>query len=222
MVVGVVMLQMSGTNEGNKEVFFKLNFVRLLCSGEERSYSKQQIHSTVKSNHELFVRVQHGCRGGASECASVLTVALLLSPHISQHTPLFIPQRSTKPIQLYQALDERDRHIEDLEAELERETQAVQEGKNGLSSDLEQHRDDLIKCHDAISELQIQIKQLTSENDGLLDEKLQLEDQVSAHKSLLDAQRTKLAQHTRLSDSFKKQQKDGNQQLQRLELENQR
>jgi chromosome segregation ATPase len=109
-----------------------------------------------------------------------------------------------------------------LEAELERETQAVQEEKIGLSSDLEQHRDDLIKCHDAISELQIQIKQLTSENDGLLDEKLQLEDQVSAHKSLLDAQRTKLAQHTRLSDSFKKQQKDGNQQLQRLELENQR
>lgn len=129
-------------------------------------------------------------------------------------------------IQLYEALDERDRHIEDLEAELERgphaEVQAIQEENGALASDIDKHRDELIKCHDTIAELQVQTKQLRLDNEGLVGEKLQLEDQVSAHKLLLDTQKSRLTAAAKSTEGAKKQQKDDNQILHRLELENQR
>lgn len=48
MVVGVVMLQMSGTNEGNKEVFFKLSFGDLFAL--ERNAVTQNNKYTARSS----------------------------------------------------------------------------------------------------------------------------------------------------------------------------
>ena len=113
--------------------------------------------------------------------------------------------------ELYEALAERDRHIDELEAEL-----TAQEEEN------DKRRDDLIQSHDKISELQVLVKELRLENDGLLGEKSQLEDQLNARISQLDAQKSILAVAAKSSEEAKKVQKDGNQQLHRLELENQR
>ena len=108
---------------------------------------------------------------------------------------------------LYDALDERDRHIEGLEAEL-----TAQEEDN------DKHRDAVIQAQDRIAELQVLVKH----NNSLLEEIRQLEEQANAHKSQLDAQKNILSMTAKSSEEAKRLQKDGNQQLHRLELENQR
>lgn len=113
--------------------------------------------------------------------------------------------------ELYQALQERDRHIDELEAEL-----TAQEEED------EKTRDNLIQCQDQIGELRVHVKELRADNDDLVEQKTQLEDQLNAHKSQLDAQKSFLAVAAKTSQEAKKIQKDGNQQLQRLEVENQR
>jgi chromosome segregation ATPase len=111
--------------------------------------------------------------------------------------------------ELYAALDERDRHIQDLEYELENgnsaEIYAIQQENSNLSAELEAQRDELIKCRDTVADLQIQV-----------------EEHANAQRSQVDTLRTQLAQHSKASEDVKRLKKDGNQQLHRLELENQR
>jgi chromosome segregation ATPase len=128
--------------------------------------------------------------------------------------------------ELYAALDERDRHIQDLEYELENgnsaEIYAIQQENSNLSAELEAQRDELIKCRDTVADLQIQVKQLRADNRELADSKEQLEEHANAQRSQVDTLRTQLAQHSKASEDVKRLKKDGNQQLHRLELENQR
>ena len=113
--------------------------------------------------------------------------------------------------ELRKLLAKRDRYIDELEAEL-----------TALEEDNDK-RDDLIQSsQDKVAELQVQIKQLRLDSKDLVDENTQLEDQVNAHKSQLDAQKSKLAVTAKSSEDAKRLKKDGNQQLHRLELENQR
>ena len=104
-------------------------------------------------------------------------------------------------------LEERDRYIDELEAEL-----------TGQEGDNEKIRDELILQREKIVELEAEVKQLGQEKKDLEGEKTQLEDQANAHKTQLSAQKNIV---TQLEDS-KRIQKDGNQHLQRLETENQR
>jgi DNA repair exonuclease SbcCD ATPase subunit len=127
--------------------------------------------------------------------------------------------------ELYNALDERDRHIEDLESQLEQKNQieafAIQEENDSLTVELDKHRDELIKSRDTIADLQIQIKQLRADNRELLDRKEQLEEDVTAHKIQENKLRSQLTQQAKTSEDVKRLRKDSNQQMQRLELENQ-
>ncbi|KAL3794131.1 hypothetical protein HJC23_012838 [Cyclotella cryptica] len=125
--------------------------------------------------------------------------------------------------ELYSVLDEKERHIQDLEAELERRNSAdffvIQEENN---RELEKYRDELIECRDTNADLTTQLTRLREENKELLNEKEQLNDDLIFHKSQIDAQRSQIAHHTKVSEDVKRQQNDGIRQLQRLELENQR
>lgn len=125
--------------------------------------------------------------------------------------------------ELYNVLDERERHIEDLEAELERRKDAdifaIQEENN---RELDKYRDELLGCRDTIADLKTQLNQLRDDNKELLNEKEQLNDDLILHTSQLDAHRSQIAHHTKVFEDVKRQQKDGIQQIQRLEMENQR
>ena len=125
--------------------------------------------------------------------------------------------------ELYNALDEKERHIEDLKAELERRNDAdifaIQEENN---RGLDKSRDEVIECRHTIADLKTQLNQLREDNKELLNEKEQLNDDLILHASQLEEQRSQIAHHAKVFEDVKRQQKDGIQQIQRLEIENQR
>lgn len=128
--------------------------------------------------------------------------------------------------ELFAALEERDRHIEHLERQLEQGnntgTFAVQEENDRLTSELEKHRDELISTRNACAELQQQVKHIQEDNQELAEANEQLEGDVEAHRRQIDALRSQLNQWSKASEELKKLRKDTNQQHQRLELENHR
>lgn len=125
--------------------------------------------------------------------------------------------------ELYAALDERDQHIRRLEDLLEeKSSQHDEEALAVKDSQLNEYRDELVNSRNVLADLQIQIKCLREDNRELTEDKEHLEEEVSAHRSQADTLRTQLAQYSKAADEVKRLRKDGNQQLQRLELENQR
>ena len=123
--------------------------------------------------------------------------------------------------ELYAALDERDQHIANLEAD-KVVVLDLQEENERVTAEVENHREELIRSRDTISELQTQLKHLREDHVELVQSKQQLEEEASAHKSHVDSLRSQLTQHAKASEDIKRLRKDGNQQLQSLELENQR
>lgn len=113
--------------------------------------------------------------------------------------------------ELYEALEERERHIDELEAVI-----IAQEEEN------ENCRNELVDKSNELQDSQRLLNQLRFDNDRLQQERTQLEDQVKTHKTQLDEQRNALAVASKSSEDAKKIQRDGNQQLYKLELENQR
>jgi chromosome segregation ATPase len=125
--------------------------------------------------------------------------------------------------ELYAALDERDQHIRRLEDLIEeKSSQHDEEALAVKDSQLNEYRDELVNSRNVLADLQIQIKCLREDNRELTEDKEHLEEEVSAHRSQADTLRTQLAQYSEAADEVKRLRKDGNQQLQRLELENQR
>ena len=113
--------------------------------------------------------------------------------------------------ELYEALEERERHIDELEAVL-----IAQEEEN------EKCRNELDDKSKELQDSQRLLNQLRLDNDSLQQERTQLEDQVKTHKTQLEEQRNALAVASKSSEDARKIQRDGNQQLYKLELENQR
>ena len=113
--------------------------------------------------------------------------------------------------ELYEALEERERHIDELEAVI-----IAQEEEN------ENCRNELVDKSNELQDSQRLLNQLRLDNDSLQQERTQLEDQVKTHKTQLEEQRNALAVASKSSEDAKKIQRDGNQQLYKLELENQR
>ena len=112
---------------------------------------------------------------------------------------------------MYDALDERDRHIDQLEEEF---TQ--------LEKDADKQEDELIAYRDKIAELRVVVKELRVDNDTHQQERLRLEEQTNTYKSQLDTQRNTLATAAQTADDAKKFQRDSKQQIHRVEIENQR
>ena len=113
--------------------------------------------------------------------------------------------------ELYEALKERERNIDKLEAVL-----------TNLERENDKQQDELDDKTQEVEELQSLIKQLRLDNRSLLEDKTLLADQVSSQKLQLDAQKNLLAASVKASEDTKRIQKDGNQNLYRLEVENQR
>lgn len=129
--------------------------------------------------------------------------------------------------ELYAALDERDEHIANLEREINNgsgatDVLAIREELDEVSAELEKNQNELIKSRDAISEQQVLITQLRTDNRELLESKEILEEEATANRSQVDTLRSELSQHAKASEDVKRLRKDGSQQLQRLEIENQR
>ncbi len=112
---------------------------------------------------------------------------------------------------LFEALEERERHIDELEAVL-----LAQEEEN------EKIRNELDNKISELQESQKLLNQLSLDHDDLRKERTQLEEQVKTHKSQLEEQRNTLAIASKSSEDAKKIHRDGNQHLYKLELENQR
>lgn len=106
--------------------------------------------------------------------------------------------------ELYEALEERERNIDELEAVL---------------TNLEGEND---KQQNELDDKTQEVKQLRLDNSSLMEDKTLLADQISSQKSQLDAQRNLIAASVKASEDTKKIQKDGNQNLYILEVENQR
>lgn len=113
--------------------------------------------------------------------------------------------------ELYYALEERERQIHELEAVL-----IAQE------EETEKCRNELDEKGNALQESQKLLSQLRLDHESLQKERTQLEDQAKTHKTQLDEQRHLLAVASKSSEEAKKCQRDGNQQLYKLEVENQR
>ena len=113
--------------------------------------------------------------------------------------------------ELFEALEERERHIDELEAVL-----LAQEEEN------EKCRNELDDKASELQESQKLLNQLRLDHANLQKERTHLEEQVNTQKSQLDEQRNILAIASKSSEDAKKIQRDGNQHLYKLELENQR
>lgn len=113
--------------------------------------------------------------------------------------------------ELYDALEERERHIDELETVL-----VAQEEEN------EKCRNELDEKVNELKESQKVLNQLRLDHESLQEERAQLEEQAKTHKTQLDEQRQILAVASKSSEEAKKFQRDGNQQLYKLEMENQR
>ena len=113
--------------------------------------------------------------------------------------------------ELYNAIDERDRHITLLEEDIT--------NLEGDNSDLQ---DELISYRDEIANLQVLLKQTQVDNDTLAQESSQLRDQVHTQKSQLDSQKNIIAAASKEREDAKKIQRDCTQSMHRLEMENSR
>jgi chromosome segregation ATPase len=113
--------------------------------------------------------------------------------------------------ELYEALEERERNIDELEAVL-----------SNLEGENDKQQDELNARSNELQELQLVVKQLRLDNNELLEEKSLLVEKIDAQKSQLDAQKNILSLSAKATEEAKKVQKDGNQNLYRLEVENQR
>ena len=102
--------------------------------------------------------------------------------------------------ELYDAIDERDRLVDELEDENDKQ------------------QDELIVRRDEIAKLQALLKEVRLDNDSLLQERSELEEQANSYKSQLDAQKNIIAIAKSQSEQAKKIQRDGNNQMHRFFL----
>jgi len=158
-----------------------------------------------------------GARGGESGLRLIFR-KLLAQPPINFKNPHSAIQdtRDRQAMEeeireLYEALEERERNIDELEAVL-----------TNLEGENDKQQDELNARTKELQELQFAVKQLRQDNDGLLEEKSLLVETVNTQKYQLDEQKNLLAVSAKASEEAKKTQKDGNQNLYRLEVENQR
>jgi len=113
--------------------------------------------------------------------------------------------------ELYNAIEERDRHINLIEQDL-----------TTLEEENDKQQDELIACQDEIANLQVLLKQTQVDNDSLVQERSQLQEQVQTQKSQLDSQKNIIAAASKEREDAKKIQQSCKQSMHRLEMENSR
>ena len=113
--------------------------------------------------------------------------------------------------ELYDAIDERDRHINLLESDL-----------TTLEEENDKQQDELISYRDEIANLQVLLKETQVDNDTLVQERSQLQEQVHTQKSQLDSQKNIIAAASKEREDAKRIQRDCTTSMHRLEMENSR
>jgi len=113
--------------------------------------------------------------------------------------------------ELYNAIEERDRHISLIEQDL-----------TTLEEENDKQQDELISYRDEIANLQVLLKQTQVDNDTLVQERSQLQEQVHTQKSQLDSQKNIIAAASKEREDAKRIQRDCTQSMHRLEMENSR
>ena len=103
----------------------------------------------------------------------------------------------TSNSELYDAIDERDRHISLLESDL-----------TTLEEENDKQQDELISYRDEIANLQVLLKQTQVDNDTLVQERSQLQEQVQTQKSQLDSQKNVIIAASNEREDAKKIQRD--------------
>ncbi len=131
-------------------------------------------------------------------------------------------------LELYETLDQRDQRIVELEETVQRqrdEQHSLGSKKmeiERLMSDVERYRNESVRARETIADWQARMALSTEDNEGLREDKNQLEQQVDSQKSLLNRQQQQILQHTKaLEDSSTNLTKLSQEQYQ-LELYNQK
>ena len=136
---------------------------------------------------------------------------------------------------LYETLDQKDRRISELELQLRRRTDQdssmerqqnswmkLESDRRVLASDVEKYRGESLKARDVIADLQARVTLYMEENDGLCEDKKQLQQQVESQKSIMDRQKQRILDMTKLSEETVRKQHEGFGEQYQLELENKR
>ncbi len=126
-------------------------------------------------------------------------------------------------------MDDRDYVISQLERRLETgqdfETDSVankQQNHNELVIELEDTKKELSNCRHTITELRFIVDQYGADNEVLKEDRKQLEEQIHSQQGVLDLQKKKLFVAKQRTDDVKRKQRDGTDDLYRLELDNER
>lgn len=125
-------------------------------------------------------------------------------------------------IQLYNALDNRDQTIADLEKKLEsiiNSTEGVERHLR-LESDLEQARNEIIQQRQVIAELEAQVGENALQNDNDAADLKDMRDVVEMKNKIVETLRKQLLEAEQNLDKIKNQNKSGKGEVYRLETEN--
>jgi len=136
---------------------------------------------------------------------------------------------------LYVTFDQKDRRISELELQLRRRTDQdssmerqqnswmkLESDRRVLASDVEKYRGESLKARDVIADLQARVTLYMEENDGLCEDKKQLQQQVESQKSIMDRQKQRILDMIKLSEETVRKQHEGFGEQYQLELENKR
>jgi hypothetical protein len=125
-------------------------------------------------------------------------------------------------LKLYNALDNRDQTIVELEKRL---GEIIDSAKNEtretqLQTDLEQAKHEIIQQRQVISELEAQVGHNVAQNDNDAADLKNLRDQVEIKNKTIETQRRQLQQAAQKVDLVDTQNKSGKGEVYRLESEN--
>ncbi len=131
-------------------------------------------------------------------------------------------------LELYETLDERDQRIAQLEGTIQRQRDDQNFLGNRkteierLTSDIERYRNESVRARETIADWQARLALSMQDNEGLREDKNQLQQQVDSQNSLLSRQQQQILQQTNdLEKSSSELAKFSKQQYQ-LELHNQK
>lgn len=148
--------------------------------------------------------------------------------NVTNNTMPSVRELQQELLDLYETLDERDQRIAQLEETIK--SQKDDQSRVGnrrteierLTSDMERHRNESIRAKETVADCQARLTLSIQDNEGLREDKNQLQQQVDSQTSLLSRQQEQILQQTKaLEESSSELAKFSKHQYQ-LELHNQK
>lgn len=147
---------------------------------------------------------------------------------ITNNTMASVRELQQELLGLYETLDERDQRITQLEETIQRQRDDQSRLGNRrteierLTSDMERYRNESVRAKETIADCQARLTLSMQDNEGLREDKNQLQQQVDSQQSLLSRQQEQILQQTKaLEESSSELAKFSKHQYQ-LELHNQK